>query len=82
LLVPENVAAAALDDAFCEEIAVQSIVDVQSYRIAAHIASNSCVDRLRTFSTASTFRLTGRRQRREATLLNGPLHGLFRYHAR
>jgi hypothetical protein len=26
-LVPENVAAAALDDAFCEEIAVQSIVE-------------------------------------------------------
>jgi hypothetical protein len=40
LLVAETVAAAALDDAFCEEIAVQSIVEIQSYRIAAHIASN------------------------------------------
>jgi len=39
-LVPENVAAATLDDAFCEKVAVQSIVDVQSYRIAAHIASD------------------------------------------
>jgi len=37
-LVPENIAATALDDAFCEEIAVQSIVDVKSYWIAAHIA--------------------------------------------
>jgi hypothetical protein len=36
LLVPENVAAAKLDDGFCEEIAAQSIVDVKSYRIAAH----------------------------------------------
>ena len=35
----KNIAATALDDAFYEEIAVQSIVDVQSYRIAAHIAS-------------------------------------------
>jgi hypothetical protein len=56
--VRKNIAAAALDDAFCEEIAVRSIVDAKSYRIAAHIASNSCVDRLRTFSTASTFRLS------------------------
>ena len=37
--MPENVAAATLNDAFCEEIAVRSIIDVQSYRIAAHIAS-------------------------------------------
>jgi len=43
LLVSEKFAATALDDAFCEEIAVQSIVDVQSYRIAAHIASNFLV---------------------------------------
>src|SRR6266850_5261923 len=39
LSAPENIAAAACDDGFCEEVAVQSIVDVQSYRIAAHIAS-------------------------------------------
>jgi hypothetical protein len=52
--MPENVAAATLDDALCEEIAMQSIIGIQSYRIAAHIASNSCVDRLRTYSTAST----------------------------
>jgi len=38
-LVPENVAAAALDDVVCEEIAVQSDVEVQTYRIAVHIAS-------------------------------------------
>jgi hypothetical protein len=55
LSAPENIAAAAFDDGFCEEVAVQSIVDGQSYRIAAHIASNSsCVDRLQIFSTAST----------------------------
>jgi len=42
-LVPENVAATALDDAFCEEIAVQPIIDVQSYRIAAYIASKILV---------------------------------------
>ena len=52
--VPENVVSAALDDVFCEEIAAQSIVDVQSYRIAAHIAPNFCVDRLGSSSTAST----------------------------
>ena len=32
------------------------------YRIAAHIASNSCVDRLRAFSIASTPAITGRQQ--------------------
>jgi hypothetical protein len=37
--VPEIVAAATLDDTFREEIAVQSIVEFQSYRIAAYIAS-------------------------------------------
>jgi len=58
--MPENIAATALGDAFCEEIAVQSIVDVQSYRIAAHIVSNSCVNRLLTFSTASTTKMTVR----------------------
>ena len=57
--MPENVAAVTPDDAFCEKIVVQSIIDVQSHRIAAHIASNVCVDRLRTFSTASTAKLTG-----------------------
>jgi hypothetical protein len=52
--MPEDVAANVLDDGFCEEIAMRSSVEVASYRIAFHIASNSCVDRLRIFSTAST----------------------------
>jgi hypothetical protein len=48
---------------------ITTIGDVQSYRIAAQIVSNSCVDRLLTFSTASTSRLTDLKQRREATPL-------------
>ena len=58
-LVLENVAVAALDDSLQEEIAVQSIVSVQSYRCAVHIAFKSIEHRRGTFPTASTFELTG-----------------------
>jgi hypothetical protein len=61
-LVHENVAAATLDDAFCEEIAVQSIVDFQSYRIAVYVAPSSCVDRRQIFSNGSTFTMRGARR--------------------
>jgi hypothetical protein len=41
LLMPENVTAPALDEAFCEEIAVQSNgCYVQSHRIAVPVASD------------------------------------------
>ena len=64
----KNVAVAALDDSLQEEIAVESIVSVQSYRSAAHIAFKSVADQRRTFPTDSTSRITRLRKRREAAL--------------
>ncbi len=83
--MPDNIAAAALDEAFCEGIAVQSIVE--SNPIESRLISRliSCVDRLRTFYTVSTLSVAGRRRARRdensiAPLLGAPVEWLVRPH--